>query len=200
MNKALKITLIVLGVGTAGLVTYRIIKKSKEKKALEESNSSDGGSAVISNPRVYTGISDAQTKKLQQLLNKFYNSGSLTGLGNSLTDWMSNQWESAKNFAKATIKNTSSLITGKVGVDEFKTSVASIMPLQEDGIYGKNTMAAVKALQTFLNKNGASLVVDGKYGSKTEKSAGWSALAGLGSFTSTSCNFAELSLPVGGLI
>lgn len=201
MNKALKISLIVLGVGTAGLITYRIIKKHKEKKAMEESESSDGGgSTTISDPRVYKGITDAQTKVLQQLLNKFYTSGSLSGLGNSITDWISNQWSNTKNFVKSTVKNTSSLITGKVGVDEFKAKVASIMPLKEDGIYGKNTMAAVKALQEFLNKNGASLVVDGKYGKNTEKSAGWSALAGLGSIASNSIMYSENALPVCGLI
>lgn len=41
--------------------------------------------------------------------------------------------------------------------------------LKVDGVYGNGTLTAVKALQTYLNDQGAKLKVDGKYGKDTEK-------------------------------
>lgn len=46
--------------------------------------------------------------------------------------------------------------------------------LAVDGVYGKNTMAVVKALQIYLNATKKSgLQIDGKYGKSTDAATGW---------------------------
>ncbi len=160
----------------AGTGTFFYLRNKKKSEEEEENSYNDGGSTTTAkaDPRVYKGLSDTQTLALQKLINKFYNSGSLSGV--------SDIWNSAKNLFKTTAKSVVSTITnGAVGLQEFKTEIASIMPLKEDGIYGKNTMAAVKALQTYLNANGANLTVDGKYGKNSDSATGWGvmSLAGL---------------------
>ena len=160
-------SLILIGTG----VFLYVRKKKKQKE--EESTYSDGGStttAAASDPRVYKALSNTQTLALQKLINKFYSTGALSG-------W-SDIWNSVKNVVSTTAKSVVSTVTnGSIGLAEFKAAVASIMPLKEDGIYGNNTLAAVKALQTYLNANGANLTVDGKYGKNTDSATGWGVMS-----------------------
>lgn len=183
MNAAIKWTLILSGIGIAGFVGYKMIKKRKEKKALESANQPTDN-VISNNGAVYYGLSVDQTKKLQKKINTMLDLGKLSGfanIGRTVGSQLANTpiALSAINATSTSFVDTVNEINKTVITDvvaqafqTFKNTVAA--KLQEDGIYGQKTMAAVAALQIYLNTSkNAGLDVDGKYGPKTDNFTGW---------------------------
>lgn len=190
-TSGLVLTILLTGAAvTTGVV---MVKKRKQKKqlALEQEAErkrieEEQQRAATSASTLWNGLSSAQTLALQKKLNAFYASGTLGGWDildtakNKILEWSGK----AVDYADSLVKTAKAETYGPQGLDAFKAEVASIMPLQEDGLYGPKTTAAVKALQTYLNANGARLKEDGLYGDATDSATGWGikALAGFPHF------------------
>lgn len=162
----------------AGVGTYLYVsnKKKKEAEALEDKKREEEASAQVSNSNLWEGLSNTQTLALQQKINAFFSSGKLSGFAEWWADtksYISDSWDRATNYANSVVKTVESKAVGPMGFDTFKASISSIMPLKEDGLYGPKTTAAVKALQVYLNANGARLKEDGLYGDATDSATGW---------------------------